>query len=294
MTKTDVYSEVTDRIIAALEQGVVPWRKPWQTTNGNGPINIRNGRPYRGINVFLLGLAGYSDPRWGTYKAIRETGGNVRKGEHGTHVILWKPVPKKDESGEEAGNYMLLKQYVVFNAEQCDDVPALPEPEGLSEHTPNERAELLTAGYVNGRGPALIHRGDHAAYTPLDDKVYMPIPEAFQSPESYYLTLFHELTHSTGHESRLNRLEPATFGSDPYAREELVAELGAAMLAGLIGLPEDDSDQSAAYIGSWLRRLKDDRKLVVQAAAQAQKAADMITGETFAATEDVNEQAVAA
>jgi antirestriction protein ArdC len=293
MTKQDVYQEVTDRIIAALEQGVVPWRKPWRTINGTGPLNIRSGRPYRGINVFLLGLAGYSDPRWGTYKAIREAGGNVRKGEKGTHVILWKPVPKKDAAEGEAGSYLLLKQYVVFNAEQCDDI-APYEPGELNEHTPNERAEELTAGYVNGRGPALIHRGDVAAYAPFEDKVFMPIPEAFRSPESYYRTLFHELTHSTGHESRLKRIEPAVFGSDPYAREELVAELGAAMLAGLIGLPEDETDQSAAYIGNWLGRLKDDRKLVVQAAAQAQKAADFIFNPITSDVEERNEQAVAA
>lgn len=281
MTKDDVYGAVTDRIIAALESGTVPWRKPWSTRGG--PVSLSTGKPYRGINIFLLGLQVHADPRWGTYNAIRAAGGQVRKGEKGTRIILWKPArftPSPGDDGETSDerSYLLLREYVVFNAEQADGLPELP-PLTDHEHTPIERADAIVEGW-SGR-PAIMHGFDGASYSPSEDFVRMPDPDSFDSSEDYYATLFHELTHSTGHESRLDRLEPALFGTDPYAREELVAELGSAMLSGLAGLTIAAGDNSAAYVAGWLRRLKDDRKLVVNAAAQAQKAADLIVGTTF-------------
>ena len=290
--KQDTYQAVTDRIIAALERGVVPWRRPWHSMNQGAARNVRNGRPYRGINVFLLALAalegGYSDPRWGTYKAISEAGGQVRRGEHGTRVILWKAVKKTVEGSngdpEERG-YMLLREYTVFNVEQADGIEPLPEVE-LTEHERNERGEELIRGYVrdidhvDNPGPPLTFGGDRAVYMIDRDIVRVPELGAFDGASEFYSTVFHELTHSTGHQKRLGRIEPALLGTDPYAKEELVAEMGAAMLAGLAGI-DTTQENSAAYIGSWLRRLKDNRKLVVQAAAQAQKAADLICGATF-------------
>lgn len=281
MTKNDVYQVITDRIIAALDAGTVPWRKPW--TGGHGmPVNVRNGRAYRGVNVLLLGLAGYSDPRWGTYKAISESGGQVRKGEKGTQIILWKPAKRTetDANGEKTeSGYLLLRTFVVFNASQADGLPALPEDD-TTEHERNERAEQVVSGYKSG--PGILHGFDGASYSPEKDLVRMPDAENFHDPDGYYQTLFHELAHSTGHESRLDRLEPALFGSDPYAREELVAEIGASMLAGLVGMDSAGGDNSAAYLASWAKRFRDDSKLIVNAAAQAQKAADRILGETFA------------
>jgi len=281
MTKNDVYEQVTDRIIAALEAGeTVPWRKPWKALAGL-PVNVRNGKPYRGVNVFLLGFAGYSDPRWGTYKAITEAGGQVRKGEKGTSIILWKPVKQKGEGEEQGSSYMLLKTYVVFNAQQADGLPELERDE-LREHEADERAEALVAGFKAAGGPGIFHEYDRAFYRPSADLVGMPKPEQFESSESYYTTLFHELVHSTGHEKRTGRVEEwTTFGSDPYAKEELVAEMGASMLAGLAGLEMAGGEQSAAYVANWLQRFKNDRKLIIQAAAAAQKAADMIAGTTF-------------
>lgn len=312
MTKESVYQAVTDRIIEAIEQGgVAPWRKPWR--NG-GPVQIRNGRAYRGINVFLLSLMPYGDPRWGTFKAMKEAAvrqarsegrtiiekivkrgrntvttyfeeidgkeelfrGGVRKGEHGTSIILWKPVKRKPKPGEDESlddGYLLLKSYSVFNVEQCDDMPPLPE---AREHEPIERAEEIANGFV---GPTVDFGGDRAAYSPSLDFVKIPIPENFESGEAFYSTLFHELIHSTGHESRLNRLESTQFGSGPYAKEELVAEMGAAMLCGMAEI--DNLDQSASYVSGWLERLQNDPKLVVQAAALANKAADLILGEKF-------------
>jgi len=281
MTKNDVYSEVTDRIIDALEAGTVPWRKTWKSTGGAGPVNVRTARPYRGINVFLLELqsmsAGYTDPRWGTYKAITEAGGQVRKGEKGTRVILWKPVKKEATDEQDGAGYLLLRQYTVFNVEQADGIEPLPAPERTFD--PRAEADRIIEGYASPRGPAVVFRGSQPAYSIERDLVYSPEPDNFDGGDEYYVTMFHELAHSTGHEKRLGRIEPALFGSDPYAKEELVAEMTAAMLAGLAGI-EATQENSAAYIGSWLRRLKDDRKLVVQAAAQAQKAAYLILGET--------------
>lgn len=314
MVKADVYQSVTDRILAALEAGTVPWRRPWV---GGGPTNMQ-GRPYRGVNIFLLGLMPYVDPRWGTFKAMKEVAvakarsegrqviekqkyvkgrlkvdyfeiidgreewfrGGVRRGEHSTPIILWKPVKRKNlpqqQEGEQAldDTYLLLKSYAVFNAEQCDE---MPERVTEFEHVPVEAAEAIVAGYV---GPTIsVNRVDMAAYSETLDLVTMPPTSSFLSSEGYYSTLFHELVHSTGHKDRLNRLESGGFGTSPYAKEELVAEMGAAMLCGVAGL--ENLDQSAAYIDGWRERLGQDPKLVVQAAAQAQKGADLILGTTF-------------
>ena len=281
MTKKDIYQAVTDRILEALDRGVVPWRKPW-TSRNSMPVSLSTGKAYRGVNMILLAMAGYSDPRWGTYKAIKAAGGQIRKGEKGTKIILWKPVRKTFENAEtgeeETGAYLLLREYTVFNAEQADGLPEFDREE-RPEHEQNERAEAVWAGYKSR--PALLHGRTGAYYNPAKDMVGMPDPEDFIGPAEYYQTLFHELIHSTGHESRLDRIEPAIFGSDPYAKEELVAEIGASMLAGLAGLETAGDEQSAAYVASWAKRFREDPKLIVNAAAQAQKAADLILGETF-------------
>ena len=272
MSRADVYVSVTNRMIEELEKGTIaPWRKPWV---GGGPVNVRNGRPYRGVNVFLLGLQNYGDPRWGTFKAVKESGGMVRKGEKATHVILWKPVPKRSPEEGEAANYLLLKTFPVFNADQCD---GLPEMETGDTVQPIEAAEAIVTGYI---GPTIATNNvDMAAYSPSLDYVTMPPTASFTSTEGYYSTLYHELVHSTGHKDRLDRLESGGFGTSPYSKEELVAEMGAAMLCGLVGI--ENLDQSASYVSGWLERLQNDRKLVVQAAAQAQKACDLMLGTKF-------------
>jgi antirestriction protein ArdC len=276
VSRIDVYQSVTDRVIEALEAGTVPWHKPWK---GGGPQNVRNGRAYRGINVFLLEMQPYGDPRWGTFKAIKESGGNVRKGEKATWVVLWKRAQKSKakmaEDPEQDAHYYMLRYFSVFNVEQCDGF----EPfEWEHDHEPIERAQEIVDGY---HGPAITYGGSRAAYSPLMDTVMCPELNQFDAPEDFYSTLYHELVHSTGHESRLARIESATFGTDPYAREELVAEMGAAMLSGLAGLATAGGTNTAAYIANWLGRLRDDHKLVVTAAAQAQRAADLILGTTF-------------
>ena len=277
MSPVDVYQQVTDRIIAALEAGTVPWRKPW---TGGGPVNVRTGRLYRGINVFLLEMMGHTDPRWGTYKAIRESGGYVRKGEHGTQIILGKRVQKRRSPHAEPGeqelddSYFLLRFYKVFNAEQCNEVPPLND---APEFEPLERAESIIYGYP---GPTISIGGGEASYSETTDIVRCPAPEHFPVRDNYYATLYHELVHSTGHKDRLARLESTGFGTSPYAKEELVAEMGAAMLCGIAGL-DPHIEQSAAYIENWLQRLQGDRKFVVQAARFAQGACDHMLGTKF-------------
>lgn len=301
MNRKDVYRQVNDRIVAVLEAGgLAPWTRPWKLSGGY-PISIRSGKRYRGINVLLLMMEAYDDPRWGTYKAIGEAGGQVRKGEKATQIVLWKPVKKRDADGAESG-YMLLREYSVFNAKQADGLPELPVEEER-EFTPIEAADEIVRGYVwaegsasgisghteisrinQAVGPMVKHGYDRAAYSLTTDVVMMPDPHQFVSDEAYYTTLFHELVHSTGSESRLKRIEPALFGSDPYAKEELVAEIGASFLSGISGFESAGGDESAAYLSGWLSKIKEQPKLIVQAAAQAQKAADLVLGVTFEET----------
>lgn len=285
MSKKDAYAIVTDRIIEALDAGIVPWHQPWKTIGG-GPTSLSTGKPYRGINVWILSvtaqLCGYTSPYWVTFKQAKERGGSVRKGEKGTQVVLWKPVKREGENerGEtENSSYMLLRYFTVFNLDQCDGIEIAPT-EPLPEHEPIEHAETLAHGYRARGGPVVNHGGDRACYSPALDYVAMPLVDQFETPEHYYSVLFHELAHSTGHESRLGRktlIHPAPFGSEDYSQEELVAEMSAAFLCGEAGIPVN-VEHHASYLGSWLKKLRDDRKMIVQAAAQAQKAADLVAG----------------
>jgi len=283
--KADAYNVVTDRIIEALESGTVPWHKPWKTLAGVGPTSLQTGKPYRGINVWLLSLtahaAGYSSPYWVTFKQAKERGGSVRKGEKGTQIVLWKPVRKteQDEGGEDVERrYLILRYFTVFNVEQCDDVECPEVPELPADHDPIASCESIVSGWT-GR-PEVKHGGNRAYYSPALDYIQMPLSGQFTEPEGYYATLFHEMAHATGHESRLARkslIHPAPFGSEDYSREELVAELAASYLCGEAGIPVN-VEQSAAYIASWLKVLENDRKMLVSAAAQAQKASDLVLG----------------
>lgn len=285
--KKDVAQRVTDRIIESLEAGVVPWRKPWKSIGGVAR-NLNSGRPYRGVNVLLTSLtsmsAGYSDNRWATFAGIKRAGGMVRKGEKGTLVILWKPIEKKDKlTGEVIDKFLMLKGYTVFNVEQADfenGIPADGDEAELVAHDRDEIAEGVISSYCETSGVKFETGGNSASYFPLMDRVTVPAIEQFESADAYYAVAYHELTHSTGHESRLDRIESVSFGSDPYAMEELVAEIGASMLCAMTGV-EPRIESSAAYIASWLRSLRDDKKLIVSAAAKAQRAVDLILGTTF-------------
>jgi len=286
----DVYALVTERITNALEAGTVPWHKPWAVAGGM-PRNLASGKPYRGMNVLLLSLGQpYASPWWLTYKQAQDLGGQVRKGERSSIVTFWK-FPRSDTAPEESGEgegaseperrrAPLLRHYHVFNVEQVDGIQAPPSQEFQpKDHERIALCEALVAGMpqrpVIGRDPR------QACYAPTLDRVGIPDLSQFGSAESYYATLFHELVHSTGHPARLARTSlgtPAPFGTPDYSKEELVAEFGAAFLCAHAGIFPRTAEHQAAYINGWLRVLRQDKRLLPIAAAQAQKAADFILG----------------
>lgn len=284
---SSTYEIVTEAIIKQLESGVAPWRKPWRTEM---PANLASKKEYRGINVFLLASLGYGSRYWLTYRQAQTLGGSVRKGEHGSKVVFWKidEYRKEDkETGEtENRKSILLRYYTVFNLEQCEGIKS-PEPTRVI--APLEQCETIVNSMPNPPG---FEQDSRAFYRPSTDTVGVPARSAFDSAEEFYSTLFHELTHSTGHPSRVGRegiMEHNPFGSDDYSKEELVAEMGAAMLCGVAGIQSRTLDNSASYLQSWINRLRSDSRLIVSAASQAQKAADFILGRNAAEAETKGE-----
>jgi antirestriction protein ArdC len=272
-----VYEIVTKQIIEQLDQGTVPWKKPWQEMGM--PMNLVSRKPYSGINVFLLGFQHYAKPYWLTMKQGNKLGGKVRKGEKSTLITFWKFLDSKDKEGKPQ-RIPLLRYYRVFNVAQFDDLKlpawACEEPR---EFDPIESAEAIVKQYPNG--PPINFGGDRAYYRPASDEIQMPNGEAFTSPETYYSTLFHEMGHSTGHSSRLDRgldSKLAPFGSEDYSKEELIAEFCSAFLSAECGINQDNLPQHAAYIAGWRKRLEDDPKLIIQAASKAQRAANWVLG----------------
>ncbi len=277
MAKQSVYDIITEEILAIMDQGVIPWHKPWTTRGAHR--NLVSGRQYRGINVFLLACSGFTSPWWLTFNQARQKGGSVRKGEKGRRVVFWKWLVSRSEdpaTGEQVEKQVpMLRYYTVFNLEQVQGVPAPQEPE-QKNLTPIAGAAAIVAGMPSA--PSFID-GSRAAYSPGQDQVTMPDFQNFLSSEEYYSTLFHELAHSTGHKSRLNRKEITEnnfFGSHEYSKEELVAEMAAVFLCSEAGILPATIENSAAYLQSWAAKFKENRKMVVCAAASAQKAADFI------------------
>jgi antirestriction protein ArdC len=272
---SSVYSIVTEQILRQLESGVAPWHRPWTTEI---PKSLSSGRAYRGLNVFLLASNGYGSPYWLTYKQAIERGGHVRKGEDGTRIVFWKIGTREteDAGGDSIERKsIVLRYYVVFNVEQCEGIAA---PTSSSIVNPIEECERIVRQMPN---PPAMEQYSRAWYRPSSDTVGMPSRNAFNSAEEYYSTLFHELAHSTGHPKRIGRdgIEKLnTFGSESYSKEELIAEMGAAMLCGVAGIERNTLSNSAAYLRSWIDVLKTDSRMVVSAASQAQKAADYIQG----------------
>lgn len=281
----NLYEKVTNTIVAALERGTVPWRKPWDS-GISLPINALSNRPYRGVNVFLLALSPYADHRWLTFNQVKERGGRVRQGEKSTTVVFWKrwELPAGDNVDSESRREVpLLRHYNVFNVEQCEDLglPELYRPPDAQPKERIERAELIVRSVPK---PPRVVKGASAWYRPSDDLVSMPALERFKTADAYYGTLFHEFGHSTGHEGRLARpgvRGDIRFGSGEYGKEELVAEMASAFCCATVSLDNSLLDDSASYIQGWLEVLRSDPKAVVIAAAQAQKAADYMRGITY-------------
>lgn len=280
----DLYQEITNRIMSQLEAGVVPWHKPW-AVSGMALSHV-NGKPYSLLNQLMLGEPG----EYITFKQCQAEGGKIRKGAHSRMVVFWKmlnrPIKNKDGSEKTTaeGKPMFetipyLQYYNVFHINDCEDIkPKYPLPEGAEVHAD---AQAILDGYVARSGVRLVHmEQDKAYYTPALDKIVLPLREQFKSTGEYYATAFHEATHSTGHPSRLNRLDKqAHFGNEEYSKEELVAEIGSATLVAKAGLETESTfDNSVAYIQSWLKALKNDKRMIVSAAGKAEKAVNLILG----------------
>ncbi len=289
--RPDVYARVTDRVVALLEAGgPLPWVKPWHAEHLAGRVSRplrHSGEPYGGINVLVLWVTaeerGYASPLWVTFKQALELGGHVKKGEKGTPVVYAGKLTKEQEKGDgtkEDKEVFFLKEYTVFNAEQTAD---LPERYYALKPVPGQdrRPERLpeAEGFFAALGPAVAHGGNQASYSTASDSIRMPPLEAFRDAVAYYATLAHEVTHWTAHVSRVNRvIESRRFGSEAYAVEELVAELGAAFLCADLGLAPEPRGETAAYVQTWLKVLNGDKRAIFTAAASAQKAVEWMHG----------------
>ena len=271
------YDRITERIVSLLSQGTVPWHKPWHVQTGL-PRNLITQKPYRGINVFLLMAMNYESPNWLTLRQANAMGGQIKPGEKSCPVVFWKPMKVTDKETKEEKKIPFLRLYHVFNVSQCTGLKNIP-PADESAFIQTLPAELVAN---MPQRPVIKHGMNAAYYSPTSDIVGMPDSNRFKTADHYHATLFHELVHSTGHEQRLKRasiMERNGYGSDPYAKEELIAEMGSAFLCGYAGIEDRTIDSSAAYLEGWLKQLKEDKTLIVQAAAAAQKAADFILGQ---------------
>lgn len=295
----DVYEIVTNQIIALLEQGSIPWRKPW--ADAGMPMNVVSKRPYRGINVWLLASLNYDQNLFITWDQLKKINGSVKQGEHGHVVIFWKTQEKnanlKDEEENKEKRKSILRYYKVFNVAQCTGIPEDLIP--AVEHRESDiivECESVIRDMPNA--PAIRYKQRKAFYAVQEDYINMPKVKLFDSDETYYATLFHELVHSTGHEKRLSRktiTDMHEVGGPEYSLEELIAELGACYLCHHTGILNADIKNHVAYIDSWLKQLKNDKRMVVFAASYAQKAVDYILNvkdEEVPKTEEVEQAEV--
>ncbi len=279
-----VYEIITEKIIKQLESGVAPWRKPWTCQT---PANLVTQKEYRGLNVFNLASQGFLSRFWLTFNQATKLGGRIRKGEKSSPVVFWNVGEDAETTSQdgtkETSRRFMLRYYSVFNFSQTEgiDIPASLLQETRTDN-PIETCEEIVANMPN---PPAFEQSDKAWYSPSKDVVGMPARGLFHSSEEYYATEFHELGHSTGHAKRLHRENfdnPVSFGSESYSKEELIAEMTAAMLCGVAGIEQNTLENSAAYLKTWITRLKSDSRLLVSAASQAQKAADFIQGKSVA------------
>jgi antirestriction protein ArdC len=283
----EIYTRVTNKIIADLEQGTLTWRKPWNTDHVSGQVlrPLRwNGIPYSGINTLLLwgtsAEQGYGSPYWMTFQQAVQLQANVRKGEKGTQIVYADKLTRSDENAQgelETRQIPYLKTYVVFNAAQIEGLPETFHPAASPPTGVNREERIAELEQFFAQTKADIYTGTRASYSQATDKIQMPPFESFENAVRYYGVLAHELTHWTKHPTRLNRdLGRKQHGDAGYAKEELVAELGACFLAADLGLEPVPEAQHAAYIQSWLSALQNDKRFIFSAASQAQRAVEFI------------------
>lgn len=283
-TKRDIHKEVADKLIAMMEEHGTGWTKPW-AGDFMEPVSMSTGKPYQGINWMILSIAiwshKYTSGQFATFNQWKTRGAQVRKGEKGTTVILYKPVEITDKQTGEKETVPLLRTFTVFNADQVDGYePPAPVPAGV-----DVRADTAADALAADAGARVLNQNNSAYYSPDGDYINMPPARLFNSVEGYACTLLHELTHWTGHKARCDRDLKNTFGTGDYAAEELVAELGAAMLAGSLGISAEPRADHAQYLNNWIRLLKDNPKAIFTAAAKAQAAANWLY-ETAAARDE--------
>ena len=271
----DIYAEVTARSIDQMENGVIPWEKPWISCGK--AISHATGKAYSLLNQMLLGRPG----EYITFKQCQEAGGKVKKGEKASMVVFWKWIEEKDPETEEVKQIPFLRYYNVFHIDQCEGLNPRHTNAMPNTASADQTADAIITAYCEREGVKLIHEeGDRAFYRPATDSITLPHMAQFTATAEYYSTAFHELTHSTGHASRLNRLEKvAFFGTEAYSKEELVAEIGASALVNQVGLETANSFRnSAAYVQNWLQVLKNDKRFIVSASGKAEKAVNLILG----------------
>ncbi|MEJ1355723.1 MAG: zincin-like metallopeptidase domain-containing protein [Candidatus Sedimenticola sp. (ex Thyasira tokunagai)] len=274
----NVYQEVTARIIEELENGTVPWVKPWNSASASGlPFNFSSGKHYNGINIPLLWMEqnrqGYLSDSWMTFKQAKEKGGCVRKGEHGTRIIFWRFLEKRDAETDEAYQVPMARIYTVFNLDQIDGIARPDEAKPL----PTVISTNATADqFICNTGAEIRYGGDRAYCSRQTGHVQLPYIDAFLDTHHFYATALHELTHWSGHKGRLDRSFGKRFGDQAYAAEELVAEMGSAFLCAQVGVK--GQLQHASYIENWIKLLKKDDRAIITAASKAQKAADFLWG----------------
>ena len=271
----DIYAEITSRIIDQVEQGIIPWQKPW--IGSNSAVSYTTGKPYSLLNQMLLGEPG----EYLTYKQCIQAGGHVCKGEKSRMIVFWKLLQQEDEDTGEIKEIPCLRYYNVFHISQCEGIASRCIISPVSAFTADETAESIISSYLKRSDVRLYHKDISSAfYRPSDDSIFLPHRERFHNTAGYYGTAYHELAHSTGHHSRLNRIDnTAHFGSSEYSKEELTAEIAASALVNHAGLETADSFRNnAAYIQNWLQVLRNDKRFIVSASGRAEKAVNLILG----------------
>jgi antirestriction protein ArdC len=302
--RATLYDEITDKIIAELEAGRVPWVQPWGTVAAKAalamPKNASTNRQYSGVNILILWGAvierGFTGQSWLTFRQALSLGGHVRKGERGSTVVYAdRFVPNAEkrratEIGEEAQAIPFLKRFTVFNSDQCEELPA--EIAAAAPLPPPDLIEPKVEALIKASGISFRIGGDRAFYAPAEDQVQVPPPQAYFEPINWHRTALHELGHATGHPSRLNRDQGGSYGTKKYAFEELVAELSAAFSCASLGIVP--TVRHADYIGSWLEVLREDNRAIARAASQASKAADYLLGFASGSSEPASQVGLSA
>jgi antirestriction protein ArdC len=277
--KRDLYADVTARILQSMEAGAVPWQKAWASEGSAMPMNAVTERPYSGVNVLLFWMAadcGYARPRYLTFNQAKVLGGSVRKGEHGTKVYFYKQLTVADKAGGEDKTVPLLREYTVFNVAQCEGLsPKIANGPDVAPLNQDQR-EALADRFTASTGADFREGTGVPCYVPSKDFISIPAFAQFNTADDFYTTSFHELTHWTGAKHRLDRDFSGRFGTQAYAAEELVAELGAAFINAEFGF--DRTERNAAYLANWITLLKSDSRAIFTAASKASKAAEYLRG----------------